>query len=97
MMTREEVLSIEEYCADHKVSHKDLMGHVSTPYVQKQTYAQPHGVPRSSRHSSGIPCIVKENGEVIISLKRYDEALATERATTEYAPGAACNLDGSGC
>ena len=34
---------------------------------------------------------------MLISLKRYDEALATERATTEYAPGAACNLDGSGC
>ena len=22
MMTREEILSIEEYCADHKISHK---------------------------------------------------------------------------
>jgi glutaredoxin-related protein len=49
------------------------------------------------RGTIGIPCFVKENGEVIISMKRYDEALATERATTEYATGAACNLDGSGC
>ena len=49
------------------------------------------------RGNIGIPCFVKENGEVIISLKRYDEALATERAATEYATGAACNLDGSGC
>ena len=49
------------------------------------------------RGNIGIPCFVKENGEVIISLKRYDEALATERAASEYAPGAACNLDGTGC
>ena len=49
------------------------------------------------RGNISIPCFVKENGEVIISLKRYDESLATEQASTEYATGAACNLDGSGC
>ena len=49
------------------------------------------------RGNIDIPCFVKENGEVIISLRRYDEALVTERATTEYATGAVCNLVGSGC
>ena len=24
MITREEILSIEEYCAEHKISHKEL-------------------------------------------------------------------------
>ena len=36
------------------------------------------------RGNIGIPCFVKEDGSVIISLKHY-------------AAGAACNLDGTGC
>lgn len=44
----------------------------------------------------GIPCFVKEDGSVAISLKHYDESqwVASE---SEYASGAACNLDGTGC
>ena len=45
----------------------------------------------------GIPCFLQEDGSVIISLKHYDAALAAEKATAEYATGAACNLDGTGC
>ena len=39
------------------------------------------------RGSIGIPCFVKEDGTVIISLKHYEADQA----------GAACNLDGTGC
>ena len=49
------------------------------------------------RGNIGIPCFVKEDGTVIISLKHYDAALVTEKPATEYAEGAACNLDGTGC
>ena len=44
----------------------------------------------------GIPCFVKEDGSVIISLKHYDAAVAAESAPA-YQQGAACNLDGTGC
>ena len=49
------------------------------------------------RGNIGIPCFVKEDGEVIISLKHYDAALAAETNSAEYQSGAACNLDGTGC
>ena len=49
------------------------------------------------RGNIGIPCFLQEDGSVIISLKHYDAALAAEKATAEYANGAACNLDGTGC
>jgi glutaredoxin-related protein len=58
------------------------------------------------RGNIGIPCFVKEDGSVIISLKHYNAALAEEKAdekiaekvtAEEYPIGAACNLDGSGC
>ena len=49
------------------------------------------------RGNIGIPCFVKEDGTVFISLKHYDAALAAEQATKEYPIGAACNLDGTGC
>ena len=48
------------------------------------------------RGNIGIPCFIKEDGSVFISLKHYDESMAVE-ATPEYAEGAACNLDGTGC
>ena len=44
------------------------------------------------RGSIGIPCFVKEDGEVVISMKHY---LASSEP--EYTSGAACNLDGTGC
>ena len=31
MMTREEVLSIEEYCAEHKISHKKRLEALGIP------------------------------------------------------------------
>ena len=68
------------------------------------------------RGNIGIPCFVKDDGSVIISLKHYDASLngkteglpektnagTSEEAKTtapepEYAAGAACNLDGTGC
>lgn len=50
------------------------------------------------RGNIGIPCFVKEDGTVIISLKHYNAALAeTGRQEDIYAEGAACNLDGTGC
>ena len=49
------------------------------------------------RGNIGIPCFVKEDGTVIISLKHFDAALANKQVTSEYQPGAACNLNGTGC
>ena len=44
------------------------------------------------RGTIGIPCFVKDDGEVVISMKHY---LASSEP--EYTSGAACNLDGTGC
>lgn len=76
------------------------------------------------RGTIGIPCFVKEDGTVIISMKHYEASLAegasegraeagpteegraeagsVEEASAapsieEFAQGAACNLDGTGC
>lgn len=42
MMTREEVLSIEDYCAEHKISHKKRLEELGIPfwnfYKSKQKY-----------------------------------------------------------
>ena len=40
----------------------------------------------------GIPCFIKEDGTVIISLKKFDDSFEPV-----YAEGADCNLDGTGC
>ena len=48
------------------------------------------------RGNIGIPCFVKEDGSVFISLKHYDESMAAQTAP-EYTTGTACNLDGTGC
>ena len=48
------------------------------------------------RGNIGIPCFVKEDGSVFISLTHYDASIAVETAP-EYTTGAACNLDGTGC
>ena len=49
------------------------------------------------RGTIGIPCFVKDNGEVVISLKHYLASSETASSEPEYASGAACNLDGTGC
>ena len=50
------------------------------------------------RGNIGIPCFVKEDGTVIISLKHYDaDQAGAGRLAESYAEGAACNLDGTGC
>lgn len=42
MMTREEVLSIDDYCAEHKISHKKRLEELEIPfwnfYKSKQKY-----------------------------------------------------------
>ena len=49
------------------------------------------------RGTIGIPCFVKDNGEVVISMKHYLASSETVPSEPEYASGAACNLDGTGC
>ena len=61
------------------------------------------------RGTIGIPCFVKEDGTVIISMKHYEASLAEgtsgrraegtsmEPSIEDFAQGAACNLDGTGC
>ena len=49
------------------------------------------------RGTIGIPCFVKDDGEVVISMKHYLVSSATAPSEPEYASGAACNLDGTGC
>ena len=44
------------------------------------------------RGNIGIPCFIKEDGTVIISLKKFRDSFEPV-----YAEGAACNLDGTGC
>lgn len=48
------------------------------------------------RGTIGIPCFVKEDGSVYISLKHYDASLAQEVASASE-QGASCSLDGTGC
>ena len=56
------------------------------------------------RGTIGIPCFVKEDGTVIISMKHYEASLSEEPVhktsapnIEDFAQGAACNLDGTGC
>lgn len=48
------------------------------------------------RGNIGIPCFVKEDGSVAISLKHYDAVLFIA-AEPIIAEGASCSLDGTGC
>ena len=48
------------------------------------------------RGNIGIPCFVREDGSVAISLKHYDAALFTAAEPT-ISEGASCSLDGTGC
>ena len=47
------------------------------------------------RGTIGIPCFVKEDGSIAISLKHYDAGLFTASNTIEQ--GASCSIDGTGC
>lgn len=53
MMTREEILSIEEYCSEHNVSHKDHLTELGIPpwgyYAAKRKY-------REDDKSGDAPC-----------------------------------------
>ena len=49
------------------------------------------------RGTIGIPCFVKDDGEVIISMKHYFASSGKTPLEPEYTSGAACNLDGTGC
>ena len=49
------------------------------------------------RGNIGIPCFVRENGSVSISLKHYDASLFTEVEPTPPEQGSSCSLDGIGC
>ena len=44
----------------------------------------------------GIPCFVREDGSVAISLKHFDAGHFIEGIPT-VAEGASCSLDGTGC
>jgi glutaredoxin-related protein len=47
------------------------------------------------RGNIGIPCFVKEDGSVAISLKHYDANHFIE--APKISEGASCSLDGTGC
>ena len=49
------------------------------------------------RGNIGIPCFVREDGSVAISLKHYDAARFTAATHTPPEQGASCSLDGTGC
>ena len=49
------------------------------------------------RGTIGIPCFIKDDGEVVISMKHYLASSGNAPSEQEYASGAACNLDGTGC
>ena len=49
------------------------------------------------RGTIGIPCFVKDSGEVVISMKHYLASSHTAPSEPKYTTGAACNLDGTGC
>ena len=49
-----------------------------------------------ARGAVGIPCFVDEQGNVSFDADAFCPA-ATAPAAEEIAPGAACNLDGTGC
>ena len=46
-MTREEILSIEEYCAEHKISHKKRLEELGIPFWN--FYKAKLGIPEQGR------------------------------------------------
>ena len=127
------VYVMESYpdCVEVKARYKDDPGYELVDIGQQARSLKEFLVLRDNhpafakvreRGNIGIPCFVKEDGSVIISLKRYDASLVeidvdvvarsvqsvessenrSEHVTDqtrepEYAFGAACNLDGTGC
>ena len=49
------------------------------------------------RGNIGIPCFVREDGSVAISLKHFDAAHFTAVTEPTLPEGASCSLDGTGC
>ena len=49
------------------------------------------------RGTIGIPCFVRDDGEIVISMKHYLASSEASSSEPEYVSGAACNLDGTGC
>lgn len=49
------------------------------------------------RGNIGIPCFVREDGSVAISLKHFDADHFIEGTPTPPEQGASCSLDGTGC
>ena len=49
------------------------------------------------RGNIGIPCFVREDGSVAISLEHFDAARFTAAARPPLPEGASCSLDGTGC
>lgn len=97
-------------CVEVKARYKDDPGYELVDIGQQARSLKEFLVLRDShpsfakvreRGNIGIPCFVKEDGSVVISLKHYDASVAlinqTATPQTEYAAGAACNLDGTGC
>ena len=58
MMTREEILSIEEYCIEHKVSHKKRLEELEIPfwhfYKAKKKYRKDDAERSSSYHLANM-------------------------------------------
>ena len=52
-MTREEILSIEEYCAEHKVSHRKRLEELNIPFWH---FYSKHPRCNNSRTFEGINC-----------------------------------------
>ena len=107
-------------CVEVKARYKDDSGYELVDIGQQARSLKEFLVLRDNhpafakvreRGNIGIPCFVKEDGSVIISLKHYDASLdekhsgvvaVSEQASDktveqEYAAGAACSLDGTGC
>ncbi len=53
MMTREEILSIEEYCAEHKISHKKRLEELGIPFWNFYKAKRKYRMEDESSDSSG--------------------------------------------
>ena len=107
-MTKVYVMESCPDCVEVKARYKDDPGYELVDIGQQARSLKEFLVLRDNhsafakvreRGNIGIPCFVKEDGSVIISLKHYDASLNGKTAAPEpeYAAGTACNLDGTGC
>ena len=78
MMTREKILSIEEYCAEHKISHKKRLEELGIPfwnfYKAKRKYrradeqdAQPGQFVQLASGGRLYKCIAKVGNNIVNS------------------------------